>query len=98
MGAVQRANPRGGIMTSQMNYAWEDSPVGRLLIAADEQGLRQLLFAEGRSPVRPEAGWVEGARPLADAIAQLRAYFRGELRQFDLRVAPAGTPFQQRVW
>lgn len=85
-------------MTSQMYYAWEDSPVGRLLIAADEQGLRHVLFAEGRSPVQPEAGWVEDTARLADAVAQLRAYFRGELRAFDLRLAPAGTPFQQRVW
>ena len=29
---------------------------------------------------------------------QLEEYFAGERRAFDLPVAPAGTPFQQRVW
>jgi methylated-DNA-[protein]-cysteine S-methyltransferase len=28
----------------------------------------------------------------------LRAYFAGDLRQFDLPLEPEGTPFQQRVW
>lgn len=47
-------------------------------------------------------------RPLPDASApgpllqeardQLRAYFAGRLRRFDLPLAPQGTPFQQRVW
>lgn len=85
-------------MTSQMHYVWEESPVGRLLLAADEQGLRYLLFARGRSPVEPQAGWREDAERLADAVGQLRAYFRGERRVFALPLAPAGTSFQQRVW
>jgi methylated-DNA-[protein]-cysteine S-methyltransferase len=29
---------------------------------------------------------------------QLTAYFAGELRDFDLPLAPVGTPFQERVW
>ncbi len=79
-------------------YAWIDSPVGRLLIAGDAAGLRQVLFAEGRSEVQPQADWVEDAAPLAESIRQLRAYFAGELRQFDVPLAPEGTPFQRRVW
>jgi methylated-DNA-[protein]-cysteine S-methyltransferase len=30
--------------------------------------------------------------------AQLAEYFAGRRRDFDLPLAPAGTPFQQRVW
>jgi methylated-DNA-[protein]-cysteine S-methyltransferase len=81
-----------------MFYTWEDSPVGRLLFAADDEGLRYLLFHAGRSVVQPRPGWCEDRRPLAEAIGQLRAYFRGALRQFDLPLAPEGTLFQQRVW
>ena len=29
---------------------------------------------------------------------QIAAYFAGECREFSLAMAPAGTPFQQRVW
>ena len=28
----------------------------------------------------------------------MRAYFTGELTEFDLPLAPTGTPFQSRVW
>ena len=28
----------------------------------------------------------------------MRAYFKRELKQFDLPLAPVGTPFQLRVW
>jgi methylated-DNA-[protein]-cysteine S-methyltransferase len=35
---------------------------------------------------------------LLDAADQLQAYFAGELREFDLPLAPRGTPFQLDVW
>ena len=31
-------------------------------------------------------------------MRQLKAYFAGELENFDLPLSPQGTPFQQRVW
>ncbi len=85
-------------MGSSVDYAWMDSPVGRLLVAGDDDGLRQVLFAEGRSEVAPQSGWRDNAGALAEPLRQLRAYFAGTLRRFDLRLAPEGTPFQQRVW
>ncbi len=81
-----------------MHYAWEDSPVGRLLIAGDEEGLRVILFAEGRTAAQPDPGWRENPAALTEAVGQLREYFAGSRRRFDLRLAPAGTPFQRRVW
>ena len=35
---------------------------------------------------------------LAGRASQLAEYFAGERHDFDLPLAPAGTPFQQRVW
>ena len=35
---------------------------------------------------------------MADAVRQLKAYFAGELENFDLSLSPQGTPFQQKVW
>jgi methylated-DNA-[protein]-cysteine S-methyltransferase len=36
--------------------------------------------------------------PLDEARRQLEAYFAGELREFDLPLAPEGSEFQLRVW
>jgi methylated-DNA-[protein]-cysteine S-methyltransferase len=70
-----------------------ESPVGRLLLAADEAGLRKVLF-DGE----PASDWREDPASLAETVRQLRAYFAGELRDFDLPLAPEGTAFQLRVW
>jgi methylated-DNA-[protein]-cysteine S-methyltransferase len=35
---------------------------------------------------------------LTRAATQLEEYFAGERREFDLELAPKGTPFQQLVW
>jgi methylated-DNA-[protein]-cysteine S-methyltransferase len=37
-------------------------------------------------------------RPFKDTIRQLRAYFAGELTEFDLPLSLIGTDFQLRVW
>jgi methylated-DNA-[protein]-cysteine S-methyltransferase len=75
-----------------------ESPVGKLLLAADDTGLRHLIFADGREPARPGPHWREGAAPLTEAIRQLRAWFAGDLREFSLALAPEGPAFHQRVW
>jgi methylated-DNA-[protein]-cysteine S-methyltransferase len=38
------------------------------------------------------------ARAFTEEIRQLDEYFAGERTRFDLRLAPRGTPFQERVW
>lgn len=85
-----------------IHYTTLHSPLGEVLVAADGAGLRHISFLAGDNPVRPGPDWQAGAAPslphLAEALAQLRAYFSGALRAFDLPLAPGGTPFQQRVW
>ena len=81
-----------------MFYTQIESPLGPLLLAADDAGFRQILFVNGRHPARPESSWKEDRVPLNDGIRQLHAYFGGELEKFDLPLAPEGTPFQLGVW
>ncbi len=85
-------------MNVTTNYVWMDSPVGKLLVAGDEQGLRYVLFGEGRDDVQPRPEWCECPEALKDATRQLSEYFEGRRHTFDLRLAPEGTAFQQRVW
>ena len=79
-------------------YQWMESPTGRLLLVADEAGLRQVSFAHGRTPARVAPAWEADDRHLREPMRQLRAFFAGELERFDLPLRPEGTAFQQRVW
>ena len=79
-------------------YRWIDSPTGRLLLVADESGLREVVFEAGRTPPRVDASWLCDGESLLEPVRQLRAFFAGELRSFDLTLKPEGTAFQKRVW
>jgi methylated-DNA-[protein]-cysteine S-methyltransferase len=85
-------------MEELVNYMWMESPVGRLLLAADEVGLRYLMFADGRDRAEPRLEWREDSAALHEVMEQLRAWFAGELRDFDLKLAPEGPEFHKRVW
>ena len=83
---------------SSICYARIESPLGSLLLAADDAGLRQIRFVNGRHPANPDPSWQQDSIPLQPTIRQLRAYFAGELEEFDLKLAPEGTPFRLNVW
>jgi methylated-DNA-[protein]-cysteine S-methyltransferase len=67
------------------------SPVGDILLKADDEGRLTGLFL--RHDVT-----AAGDGPFAAAREQLDGYFAGERQDFDLPLAPHGTPFQMRVW
>lgn len=74
------------------------TPIGALLLASDGERLTLIHFQAGPRPCAPAAGWIADAAPFRTAVRQLAEYFAGERREFDLALAPAGTPFQQEVW
>lgn len=79
-----------------------DTPIGELTLVAGAQGLRAVLWPSERAG-RVRLGDVTGGGPEADAVLvaaheQLRGYFAGERREFDLPLDPVGTPFQQQSW
>jgi methylated-DNA-[protein]-cysteine S-methyltransferase len=83
---------------TDIRYTHYETPLGLTLLAADECGLRLISFAEGKRPERPESNWLKDPTPFKEIIRQLRAYFAGELKDFDLRLSLIGTDFQLRVW
>lgn len=82
------------------SYTTMDSQLGTLLLVADEQGrLSHVLAPSMKGQVsRPDRAWTEDPAPFTAAVAQLTAYFAGELKEFDLPLAPVGSEFRQRVW
>jgi methylated-DNA-[protein]-cysteine S-methyltransferase len=82
-----------------IRYQYIDSPVDPLLLAADEHGLQLIEFHTPRHPMSRLTDWSEGDNIVLQAArAQLEEYFSGARQQFDLPLAPQGTPFQQEVW
>jgi len=81
-----------------MYYTYFQSPFCKLLIAGEDGALKQIDFLpfENSVPVPPD--WHPDDSPLKDAIHQLKAYFSGELKQFSLKIALKGTPFQCLAW
>lgn len=91
-------------------YATTESPVGTYLLTGvrDESapggvvltGVTLQVFSEDRN--RPVAEidekWEYAPEEFTYAAEQLHAYFRGDLKEFDVELAPHGTGFQRRVW
>lgn len=79
-------------------YTTFESPVGRLFLAGDSNALLSVSFECSKRAASPQANWKENRAIFKEAIRQLEAYFSGELREFQLSLAMAGTEFQRRVW
>jgi methylated-DNA-[protein]-cysteine S-methyltransferase len=71
-----------------------ESPVGRLTIAEKGDAIAAISWADAATDRTPG----NGSPLLVEAAAQLDAYFAGKLTRFDLPLAPAGSPFEARVW
>jgi methylated-DNA-[protein]-cysteine S-methyltransferase len=86
-------------MMNTTRWTMTDSPIGPLLLTADDGGLTRLYMEvrkHGPDEVQPE--WRRDDSAFTEACHQLDEYFAGERTEFDLPLNPAGTPFQLRVW
>jgi methylated-DNA-[protein]-cysteine S-methyltransferase len=68
-----------------------DTPLGRLILREEDDRLIALDW-RGKSDASDETPL------LLEARRQLTDYFAGQRRVFDLPLAPAGSPFEMRVW
>jgi methylated-DNA-[protein]-cysteine S-methyltransferase len=81
-------------------YKVMDSPVGRLTLVANDEGLAAILWENdrpGRVKLNIEAEDL-GHPLLIEAERQLQEYFAGRRTTFALALDLAGTPFQRAVW
>ena len=77
-----------------MAICYIESPVGRLALEAEGDALSVVRWASPGERAR-----VTKIPPvLREAERQLRRYFAGRLKAFDLKLAARGTDFQKRVW
>lgn len=80
-------------MPELMFHSRMSSPIGELLLTSDGESLTGLHMEPHDEPHGRRDDKV--LRPYRD---ELRAYFAGELREFDLPLALQGTEFQRKVW
>jgi len=84
----------------EISLAYLDSPIGRLAILADSDGISAIFFpnnSEFLSLVEAPAS-AKGEEWLGLAIEQLSAYFDGRLKVFDLPLSINGSDFQKNAW
>lgn len=77
-----------------------ESPLGPLMAQYDSEAVAALSYWE--NGVHPPAGTRDRPAP-GDSlgrriVSELREYFSGGRRDFELPLAPKGTSFQQAVW
>ena len=84
----------------EIYYNQIESPLGPLLLAADESGILEIRFVNGRTPQKLEPEWIrkDHDQSLRELAEQLDAYFGGKLEKFELTLSPQGTSFQKTVW
>ena len=80
-----------------MKYRYINSPIGALLLAGDDQGLKFVGFPHGKGRIEPGADWTEDKSGFRAAKIQLDEYFSGKRTLFDLQLSPEGTEFQLDV-
>ena len=76
------------------------SPVGDLRIVEHDGAVTAIEFSPFRpsSQGRPLGDRADDHPLLVEATAQLAAYFARDRKEFELPLAPHGTPFQKSVW
>lgn len=75
-----------------MKTAFINSPLGITKIEGDENGISVIsVLSEGEVTE-------EIPLELQEAVHQLQDYFDGKRNEFDFKLNPKGTDFQQRVW
>lgn len=72
--------------------AFINSPLGITKIVGDENGVSIIsVLSEGELSTKIPY-------ELQEAVSQLQEYFEGKRKDFDFKLNPKGTDFQQKVW
>lgn len=67
--------------------------MGVASIEGDKKGITHISILDDQELTSDEVPFT-----LRDCVLQLQEYFAGERKEFDLKLNPQGTEFQQKVW
>ncbi len=74
-------------------FSYLESPIGLIEIISDSENLVSVNFVDKQSQKN-----VKGNKVTIATRKQLREYFKGKRKEFDLPILFNGTDFQKKVW
>lgn len=83
-----------------MYYSRFDTDLCEIILAGDEKGLKQLHLntGEGKRVFEIQPEWERREDFFRDIKGQILEYLHSGRTDFDIKVTPAGTDFQKKVW
>lgn len=94
-------------MNRQIDFKKIESPVGTLNVAATEDGICWLDFADKPTADKRMEAFAKKLKAsitqnnnlhINELETQLKAYFEGKRKEFTVKLFITGTPFQKEVW
>ena len=81
-------------------FDFYESPMGRMLIVATDQGLSGLYFVDQKYYRQVGRDWLRGDhhKIVRETARELTQYFAVARKEFDIPLAAEGTPFQTSIW
>ena len=79
---------------SEKYVSYLKSPIGQLIITADENSINSIFFVFNDTIMEPE----NSNDIIEKCKQQLTEYFAGVRKEFDVSIHQEGTEFQQKVW
>lgn len=69
-----------------------------ITLVGDKDGISQLMVHNGtrQCDIKPE--WEDNSEFFVEAEQQLKEYFEGKRRSFELKLNPQGTNYHKKVW
>ncbi|CAL2089565.1 Methylated-DNA--protein-cysteine methyltransferase [Tenacibaculum sp. 190524A02b] len=84
-------------MVSDTQTTYYKTPLGIAKIIGNNDGIQSVSVLDDDFTI-PKNTETDLANPLVNCVLQLEEYFNGHRKEFDLKLNPKGTDFQQKVW
>lgn len=81
---------------SELQITYYKTPIGVAKIEGNEDGIQAVSVIDDAIDTCVSSEIL--SQPLYDCLKQLDEYFAGNRQEFDLKLNPKGTEFQQKVW
>ena len=76
-----------------LQAAYYKTPIGTAKIVGNQEGIQSVSVLDDDIETSKEI-----PNSLQECVTQLDEYFKGDRKEFDLKLNPQGTEFQQSVW